>query len=790
MLSVGQPVSVETLVDRVWGAAPPDQARNTLYSYMARLRAVLRRQLPGVDRGVPLRRITGGYVLDVPATTIDCQRFRHLVEQARDRQAADQQRRSLLREALHQWRGRPLDGIVGEWADGARHQLEQYRINAAVEWSDLELKMGEHGLVIDQLNMLVSEYPFAESLVGQLMRALHAVGRSAEALECYAATRRRIVRELGAEPGSGLRTVHQEILRATSAVPRPPAHRQRDEPLWRGLRPHLTRLIGREDERAGLIRLLERNRLVTVTGVGGCGKTAIALDVAHTVARRRRMSGVAVPLATAPSVRQAVHTLRALLGGADDGRDPFVTVERILGGGPSLLVLDNCEHLAAEVGELVLRLLGNCPDLVILTTSRQPLSVSGEAMFTLEPLAVPARDRAADLSNPAVAMFVERVRNSAPSVTVTDRDLQYIAEICRRLDGLPLALELVAARARTFAFDDLVYRLGHNMTLLFRTSARNDSRHRTLDATLDWSFQLLTEPQRRLFARLSVFVDGFGAPDSEVVCGFAPLDGDRTAATLAALVDRSLVQPFDQDGSRRYRLLEVIRNFAARHLTDFGEHALTAARHLDHWLARANRVDRLPRYHHRVAGLRAMEPDAANLRQCLEFGFQNGRALDAAEIVARIFEFWLLHPGYLAEGRGLLDRALSVPGIEERSEVHALLRFHRALLVKFTEDELRGLRLMQETIGDLRTLRPREFLEGRAGILNAKQALLDPSVLSDIESTAAVARRSAEDDDVLTVTNAAGIALATWGRYEQALALSLDYDGRGVDIAPRHWPRC
>lgn len=782
MMSAGQSVAVETLIDRVWGDAAPEQARNTLYSYIARLRAVLRPHLADTGHGIPLRHVVGGYVLDIPADTIDCHRFRLLVTRARDRGNTDQRRRTLFRDAFGEWHGRPLDGLAGEWADAIRYQLEQYRISAVVEWSELALRTGEHGVVIDQLNALLSEYPLAEALVRQLMLALHGAGRSAEALERYATARGRIVSELGAEPGAALRAVHQDILLATSAVARPSPRPPAGEPAWRGLRPHLNRLIGRDEERAQLRQLVDGNRLVTVTGVGGCGKTALALDVAYAVTRETGRTGVALPLATATTAEQVVHTLRALLGGEDDSQDPLAVVARMLGAGPALLVLDNCEHLAAELGELVLTLLGNVPDLVILATSRQPLSVSAEALLTLEPLAVPAREHPVNPANPAVALFVERVRNAAPSVTITGKDLEYIGEICRRLDGLPLALELVAARARTFSFEDLVNRLGYSMTLLFRTTARNDSRHRTMDATLDWSFRLLSDGQRRLLARMAVFVGGFSARDVEEVCGFAPLDEYETPAVLAALVDRSLVQAADHNGTRRYRLLEVIKNFADRQLADLGEQTVTATRHFAHWLDRAREFDRLPRYHQRLARLHAMRTDAANLRQSLEFGFRTERGHEAAEIIATMFEFWLVHAGYLAEGRSLLERALSVPEAVVRADVRALLRFHQALVVKFTEDELRGLHLMREVIGDLRKRRPREFLEGSAAILNAKQAVLDPSALDDVEATVAFARRSAEHDDVLTVTNAAAGVLTTWGRYDQALAVSLEFDRRHVEL--------
>lgn len=781
MHSAGKPVPVETLIDRVWGDEPPEQVRNTLYSYIARLRRLLRISLPGSGGDNILRRAGSGYVLDVPEKFVDCHRFRQLVERARVPEAGGQERKSLLRQALGLWRGTPLTGLTGDWTDRVRRRLEQYRVNTVLEWSDIELATGEYALVIDQLHDLVAEHPLSEALTEQLMRALHRAGRSAEALEHYGAARQRIVAELGAEPGSRVRAVYQEVLAATSAAT--PMSGRPDPPRWRGLQPHLVRLIGRDDEHARLAAFLERERLVTVTGVGGCGKTALGLDVACEVARRLGTPGVAVALASVTSAEQAVHTLRALLGQSDDGEEPMLAVERILAARPTLLVLDNCEHLAAEVADLVMRLTGSCPGLTVLATSRQPLSVAGEVVFTLEPLAIPARGGPADPDNPAVRLFVERVRQSAPSTTVTDADLEYVAEICRRLDGLPLALELVAARARTFTLDELVDRLGHNMTLLFRTTASSDSRHRTLDATLDWSFQMLTDHQRRLFARMAVFAGGFTAGDVEAVCDFDPLERQEIAATLAALIDRSLVQPYNHDGTRRYRLLEVIRNFAARQLADLDEYEATARSHVDHWLRRARQLDRLPRYQQRVDGLHALVADVVNLRHALKFGFGNDLSLAAAEIIAKTFELWLVHSGYLAEGRYWLERALALPNVREHPTTHALLRFHHALLVKLADDESRGLRLVGQVVHDLRGHRPREYLEANAAILNAKQSMLDPSVLDEVEPVVATALRSDEDDDVLTVVNAAGIALTTWGHYDRALALIREYDRRGVELA-------
>lgn len=775
MLSPGQVVTIEELIDRVWGEKPPNHVRNVLYSYVARLRKTWRsHRYPGD----PLFRSGGGYLLDIAPEAVDCHRFRERVAQAREPGTHAEERRSLLLGALGEWRGTPLAGLGGEWAARVRYWLAQQRLNTLAELADLKFEAGAHGSAIDVLHDGVAEYPLSDALALRLVRALHRTGRGAEALAIYAAFRKRVVSELGAEPGPELRAVHREVLHATATVPV-------DEPRpisassWRGPHPHLTRLIGRAEEQAQLTRLLASERLVTVTGVGGCGKTALALRVGRDAADRLGVPGAALSLVGSTSADQVASSLNGLVGGDDDGVAPLTAVERILAAGPWLLVLDNCEHIAAAVAGVVARLLGTCPKLTVLATSRRPLDVTGETVLTLRPLAVPPLDRPADLSSPAAEVFALRAHQAVASMVIGPDDVEDVARICRRLDGLPLALELIAARVRTFTLHELAERLGTDLTLLFRDGTGGDARHRTLEGALDWSFRLLSAAQQHLLARLSTFVGGFTVADAEVVCGFPPLGRAEVAALLAALVDQSLVQPYDLDGTRRYQLLELVRIFAAGRLTEFGEGEVCAHRHLDHRLALARRIDFLPRYAERASALRALEPDAANLRGCLEHAFTSGRPLDAAEIIARNFEFWLVNRGYLAEGRTLLDRALCLPGLPERPEVLALLRFHQALLVSMSGDRLRGLELVRGVIEDLHEHRPRECLEGRAALLTAKCMLLDPSVLDEVAPAVSMAQHSESVDDARVVLNAASWVLITWGLYDEATALHKAYDRLG-----------
>lgn len=778
LLSPGRPVGVDVLIDQVWGDEPPAQARNSLYTYLSRLR-----RLVGQDGDSGLRRAGGGYVLDVDADLVDALRFRGLVDRARRPGTPDHERLALVGAALDLWHGTPLSGLTGDWVQGVRYALEQQRITAAAEWAELALRTGAPRAVIDRVSGLLTEHPLAEVLSGRLMQALHRTGRRAEALEHYRVVRHRVAEELGVEPGPELRAILRAI---ETAEPPAPA-----EPDWAGLRPYLVRLIGRADESARLAALLTAQRLVTVTGVGGCGKTALALRVAHEWARRTGTAAVAVALATVTSFEQIVHAMAELLGAVDGGTDggagatvegALAAVARVLAAVPQMLVLDNCEHLAGDIADLVTRLLSDCPELCVLATSRQPLGVAGEAVLALEPLPVPAAGEpaAGTLRVPSVELFVERVRLVAPEVSTTGADLGHVAELCRRLDGLPLALELVAARTRAFPLPELVDRVGHDLTLLFRTSRGGDARHTDLDTTLDWSFRLLSASHQRLLARLSVFAAGFTAADAETVCGFAPLRPDTVAAELAALVEQSLVHPYDQAGTRRFRLLNVIRVFAAARLEDLGESETTARHHLDRWLTLARSIDQLPLYEDRIRAWRAAAPDAANLRRSLQSGLAAGHALDVAEIVATNFEFWLVNKGYLIEGRAWLRQVLASPELADRPDLRALLRFHHALVLKMFGDGPGGLRLLLAVVPELTGYGRREHLEARAGVLNAKMVALDPSVLDEVEPAITAALDWPEPDDARMVVNVAGSIMNTWGRYERTLVINATYDQRVV----------
>ncbi|GAA4017158.1 hypothetical protein GCM10022247_45490 [Allokutzneria multivorans] len=752
----GQVVPLETLTDRIWGAHPPREARSTVYAHVNRLRGVLK---PHFGGRAAIERRSGGYALNVAPEAVDWCRFRAALASARTSTAG---RKELLREALAQWRGAPLAGVAGAWAADVRGGLEQQRIGAAVQWADLELADGAWEPVVGELRHLLDEHPLAEAVAERLIRALVSAGRSAEAVACYAEVRRRIVDELGVEPDSRLRALYQEILAEEPRVAVAAA------PKWRGPRAHLDRLIGREAELGAVSDALARSRLVTITGAGGSGKTTLALHAAAEVARARWLDVLAVALAPLRSAAQAADALLELLEArAPVDADHWLAVEEAFPDGARLLVLDNCEHLAAELAGPIRGLLAARPRLSVLVTSRQPLGIAGEALLPLAPLPEPH----------AVELFAERAAQADPELRVDADFLDVAGEICRRLDGLPLALELAASRVRTFPVAELAARLGTDMDLLLRTTGSDDDRHATLTAAVDWSYRDLDEAEKVLLARLSTFPGGFRPADAEAVCAAPPLCGKEIAGLLTTLVDRSLVQPYQAERGRRLRLLEMIRAFAHRRLLAFGDAEATAHRHVDHWLTVARRIDALDAYWDRVDELRGLAPDIENLFRCLEFGDANGRAAEVAEIVALTFELWYLLPAHLTRGQLWLDRALRTTATEPATR--ALLRFHHALRLGFDGANEANIAVMSEVVADLRRYRPRELWEARANMITARSLLLDPVVLEEIPEVVVEALVS-DREESLIVLSAASSALLGWGYYDEANELCDSYVRRAI----------
>ncbi|WP_433919578.1 tetratricopeptide repeat protein [Streptomyces canus] len=521
LLDAGRTVSVERLTDGLYGAEPPAGAANALQSQISRLR---RRLAPHAE----IEATPAGYRVAGPAAgTTDAHQFEEGAVAGRAALTAGDHRQAaaVLRDALALWRGPALPDLPDAHAERAR--LAQLRLAAVQDRIDADLALGGGPELVPELRALLPAHPLSERLYGQLMRALHADGRPAEALTVFEEARRTLADELGADPSAELSTLHLELLRGRRAE-----HR-------RSVPAQLTRFVGREPELGRIARALSEARLVTLTGPGGAGKTRLAIEAtqAHAGACFVELApltdGARIPYAvlTALDVRDGFRTP------ASDGMDRLLTA---LEDRETLLVLDNCEHLVEAAAGLAARLLASCPGVRVLATSRESLGITGEAVLPVPPLP----------PEPAVRLFLDRARAVRPGFEGHAR----VADICAALDGLPLAIELAAARLRTLTPDELAERLDDRFRLLNRGDRSKAPRHRTLRAVVEWSWDLLDDEERELASRLTVFRGGAGLEAVEAVCA-TPYPEDL----LASLVEKSFLEVSEG----RYRMLETIRAFAA-----------------------------------------------------------------------------------------------------------------------------------------------------------------------------------------------------------------------------------
>ncbi|SNR90716.1 BTAD domain-containing putative transcriptional regulator [Blastococcus mobilis] len=588
-LSAGRVVAVPALIDALWGEDLPGNPGNALQVRVSKLRRGL--SLAGVDGAVLVTR-PPGYLLDVDPQCVDAIRFAGLVERARAAVGADPAIAArLYREGLALWRGAALAEFAdARWAAPEVTRLAELHLAAREEVIDLELAAGRHADVLAELEALTAAHPLRERLHARLMLALYRAGRQADALAAYQRARAVLDAELGLAPGAELRGLQEAILQQRADLRAPARVTTAPAPPPRGARtlpPRLTSFLGREDDLQRVGALLQVHRLVTVTGPGGVGKTSLAVEAA-------RGAGAGVPdgigfarLAGVTDPGQVPHAVLA----AFDVRDvPTATAEDQLLGHlrerAALVVLDNCEHLADACASLAEQLLESCPQIRLLATSREPLAARGEVQYALEPLPVPADDGLpGDLAaSTAVQLFVDRARSAVPGFGLREDNAAAVAAVCRHLDGIPLALELAAARVAALPVGELARRMGDRFTLLTTGPRTAEARQRTLKATVDWSYQLLTEPERVLLRRLSVFRGGWTLDAVPAVAGGASLDRAAVVDLLGRLVGRSLVVVdrvvVDDDAGPRYHLLETIREYAYERLMESGEEEQVARAHV------------------------------------------------------------------------------------------------------------------------------------------------------------------------------------------------------------------
>jgi predicted ATPase/DNA-binding SARP family transcriptional activator len=636
LVDVNKPVSVDALIDRVWSADQPHRARNALAGYLSRLRALL-----ADASDLQITRGPAGYTVTTQALSVDLHVFRHLAAGARST-ADPHEAAALFARALNLWRGEPFATIDTPWISDCRISLEAERLSVILDRNDVALRAGQHTELLDELSPAHHAHPLDERLAGQLMLAQYRCGRQADALDTYRRMRERLIDELGIDPSPTLREIHQRILESDSLAapsrlqPPPP-------PAVGGLEPGRTnvprrtkRFIGRDREVASLNDAVSDGPLVTLTGVGGVGKTRLALEVADR-SKDRFADGAwfceLAPLSDGAAVGHAIASALRLQQGSRDADEAVVDYLRAR---ELLLVVDNCEHVLNEAAHLVDRIVRNCPRVSVLATSREPLGTEGERVTPISPL--PAED--------ATDLFAERARAARPDFDVDNEPVGAVAEICRRLDGVPLAIELAAARMRAMSSLDVARRLDR-LRLLSGGARGAHPRQQSVAATIDWSYQLLGEREKCLFERLSVFAGGFDLEAVHGVCADTDQSEDDILDLLTGLVDKSMV--FIRSGSvvTRYGVLETLRAYGRERLRGRGLVQDVTARHAVYYVELVERseegmhsADERVWVERMAPNARTLyaSPDFENIRTAFEQVMSDGNLDLALRLVASLID--------------------------------------------------------------------------------------------------------------------------------------------------------
>ncbi|MDP8909852.1 MAG: AfsR family transcriptional regulator, partial [Chloroflexota bacterium] len=618
MIVGGGRASSDALVEALWGASPPRSARSTLKSHASNLRATLRE----VDVG--LRSQRGGYELVLDPMDVDANRFERLCREARDLAAPEAL--ELMATALGLWRGRAFAEVRHEpFALPEATRLEELRLQAIEHVAELKLALGRHHEVVADLEPVVCQHPFREQLHARLILALYRCGRQAEALRLHASLRARLRDELGVDPSPELDQLELAILNHHQKIADPGVSRDSNKMLA-FLPSPIGSLIGRAADVEEVVSTVERHRLVVLTGPAGVGKTRVAIAAAHEVAAALPDGAVFVDLSVvhdAASVPASVaHTVAgAQVGGGGD----------IVGGLCSwladrelLLVVDNCEHLLDAAADVVERVLVSCRGVRVLATSRESLGIAGEVAWPVPALPVRPRPGSDDATSPAVSLFVERARAVRPSFRLSPANERSLVDICDSLDGLPLAIELAAARITHLTPAQIADHLTEHSFLV--DESRRSPRHRALDVAITSSVDLLDEFERRLFLRLSVFAGEFSLDAAAAICVDDPIPRVAVMNTLAALVRKSLVVTLDVGAVARYRLLQTLRRFAADGLDAIDDVAQRRAVHAAWYLRLAEEAEPHLKGQNEAHWLDRLQHEHDDLRSALRWLLDNGRS--------------------------------------------------------------------------------------------------------------------------------------------------------------------
>jgi len=681
-LNANRAVRSDAIVESLWGPTRGG-AGKSLQMTVARIRKALAQA--GVDAESALRTVGHGYLLAVAAEQLDCERFAALTTAGQDAlEANDPARaRTLLVEALALWRGPPLTEVgFDDFAQAEIRRLEELQLFATEARVDADLMLGHHAELVGELSSLLAQHPGRERLAGQLMVSLYRCGRQNDALDVYQRVRVHLLDQVGVAPGPSLQQLQGQVLEqdpalaspANSTSPGPSRVTSNDDGASVSDLPTPTSsLIGRTKDIEEVSELISgQARLVTLTGSGGVGKTRLAIEVAHSNGSGWRDGARFVELAPLADPGLAAATIVTAVGlGTDPGADASEVLARELADRKLLLVLDNCEHVLVTVAAIVELLLGRCPGVSVLATSREPLQLEQEVLYRVPSLSTPPTDdhtrtpqqRLQQIAAAeSVQLLAARARARRPDFELTADNIASVVTVCRHLDGIPLAIELAASRVRSLSIDDLSARLDQQYGLLIDRSRHRAPRHQTLTALLDWSYEFLPAAEQRLFARLAVFAGGFDLDAAEQICAADDAHRFAIADQLSALVDKSLVQVDGRPGAFRYRMLEPIREYAQTKLAalDANEAARVQTAHRDHYLALAETA--IANFHtpDRRAHLDRLDAELDNLRAAHRHSLQDLDPEPGLRLATAMARFGL-DRGYLDESVRMLKAHLARP---------------------------------------------------------------------------------------------------------------------------------
>lgn len=653
-LSPGHRMHRERVMDLLW---PELDARAAANNLRGALHVARRTLSPTPTIASRYLRLTGDELALCPGASlwVDVDAFEEAgAEARRSREPA------VYRTAIELYTGELLpEDLYEDWAEVHREQLRETFLALLLELAGLYEERKEHGRAIEVLERALSCEPAREEAHIALMRLYALSGQRREALRQYELLGRVLRRELSAES----RRLHEEILSGLfpPAEDRPPEEAPDAGP--HNLPASRTSFVGRERDVVEVKRLLSMTNLLTLTGAGGCGKTRLALEVAGELVGSYPDGVWLVELAPLSEPELVPQTVAEALGvRGQPGRTLTDTLTESLRKSKALLLLDNCEHLIEAAAHLADRLLSSCSSLRILATSREPLGVAGEVNWSVSPLSVPDTDSlpaAEDLTRyESVRLFVERARSRLPTFEVTRENARSVAEVCRKLDGIPLAIELVTARITALAVEQVAERLEDSLKLLAGGPRTATRRHQTMRAALEWSYELLSEDERRLFRRLSVFAGRWTLEAAEAVGGGDGIERGKVLDLLGRLVDKSLVVTEAGEGALRYRMLEPARHYARERLEESGEAERVRKRHAAFFLALAEEAEPELIGPEQAARLLQLEREHDNLRAVRRWARESGRKELGLRLAGALWRFWFTR-GHLEEGQGWIEEALS-----------------------------------------------------------------------------------------------------------------------------------